>query len=52
MRDVAELSLLGASNAIALGPCQFLGGANPPEEWLRLHGNNTQLSPPMCPPGL
>lgn len=52
VRDAAELSLPGASNAIALGPCQFLGGANPPEEWLGLQGDDTQLSPPMCPPGL
>lgn len=52
VRDAAELSLPGASNAIALGPCQFLGGANPPGERLGLHGDDTQLSPPMCLPGL
>lgn len=49
LRDTVELSLAGDSNVIALGLCQFLGGANPPEEWLGLQVDDAQLSPHMCP---
>lgn len=44
-RDTAELCLLSARQCDSPGLCQFLRGANLPEEQLRLQGDDTQLSP-------